>query len=134
MVLIVFARRRGYCLACASCLFTFLSTKKPGTRSCGLRADHVALSLLGYFFVFFLLGSLFIAPTALLSRFRSDFDLSRFDSPLFIACSPSAPWNIFPLGGQSCAEPAKTLSTVFYDVSDSVPVLRDNRLRVSKRF
>lgn len=27
--------------------------RKPGTRSCRLRADHVAFSLLGYFFIFF---------------------------------------------------------------------------------
>jgi hypothetical protein len=67
---------------------------------------------------FFFLDLYSFAPTALLSRFRSDFDLSRFDSPLFISCSPSAPWNLSPLGGQSCAEPAKTLSTIFYDFSD----------------
>lgn len=29
--------------------------RKPGTRSCRLRADHVAFSLLGHFFVFFFL-------------------------------------------------------------------------------
>lgn len=28
------------------------------------------------------------------------------------------PMEPFPLGGQSCAEPAKTLSTIFYDLSD----------------
>lgn len=55
MVLIVFTRRRGYVSHLPPVCSHYCLLRKPGTRSCRLRADHVALSPLGYFFLFFLL-------------------------------------------------------------------------------
>ena len=67
---------------------------------------------------FFFLDLYSFAPTALLSRFRSDLDLSRFDSPPFIACSPSALWNLFFRWVDNLALSLRKLCRLFSDFSD----------------
>jgi hypothetical protein len=98
-----------------------LPTKKPGIL-------HRALERITLHSTFsdisFLSLDLFIlhSPSALLSRFRSYFDLNRFDSPLFFACSHSTPRQ---LGVQLYTE--LVILWCHFSFRICVPVLRDNR-------